>query len=248
MSVRNANRVPAVLALAAILLGVSACGEPPAPIVVGQAPATATARVDLDIPETREGFLPFDRWPKACELLTDADVTAIFPQATDLTRKTSSQEIRIGPSLRDLRPGPRYNVTINDAACEIHFSLPGAELDPDLLNATGWAVHVDVLVAGSDEVVQQNVSKADAAHGVGSTPCVAEDIGSSLTCTAPRLGFVVGVRTIGNQGKIDGEYTVRYEHAGEVTTFKTATENRARLDYERRVIAPELVKAVVAKL
>lgn len=71
----------------------------------------------------------FERWPKACDLLSDADIQAVLPQATEVTREPEDQKITL---LQELSanarvPLPPRTVVASGAQCSYKVQLPGVE-------------------------------------------------------------------------------------------------------------------------
>ncbi|MFI8978259.1 hypothetical protein ACIGO9_35635 [Nocardia asteroides] len=93
--------------IAAAAVALSACGPvgPPA-IDFGDA-APAAAPLAATLPATVEN------WPDACAVLTDAEITAILPQATGLTRTPQTVQI-VDESVRNIAQG----------GCQFAFDLP----------------------------------------------------------------------------------------------------------------------------
>ncbi|GGN89777.1 hypothetical protein GCM10011610_48310 [Nocardia rhizosphaerihabitans] len=97
-------------ALGSIALAVAAlagCGPvgPPG-ITFGEAVPAATA-ITATLPATDAN------WPDACAVLTDAEITAILPQATNLTRTPQTVQI-VGDTVRNIAQG----------GCLFTFDLP----------------------------------------------------------------------------------------------------------------------------
>jgi hypothetical protein len=123
------TRRPKLLVLVALALTVPlllGCASPtPDPIRLGRAPAEPTGKINLDLPVDPSGYLEFSRWPDACDLLTDRDLRAVFPQAEDIERhgEDTTRTVNDLPSSSDPFP-PTREVSVKNATCEIGFSLP----------------------------------------------------------------------------------------------------------------------------
>lgn len=105
---------------------------------------------------------------------------------------------------------------------------------PRLPDTTGWAVVAYVEAAGSAEVIELNSRDRRPERVVGSTTCNGDILPS---CATPHLLFAVNVSPSGTQGLIDGEHTVRYQRGAEISSFRLATDQLARIDYEQRFVA-----------
>jgi hypothetical protein len=89
-----------------VLVATRGGDKPPAPAAAGTAPATtgaspaAPSGARFDVPIGPDGNGDPKDWPDACELLTDAELRALVPQAGTITRKGGAA----GPSAAPSRP------------------------------------------------------------------------------------------------------------------------------------------------
>lgn len=238
-----------LVAVATVLVMVACASEPPAPVVIGSAPAAPTGPIDLSGPTDSSGFFAPDAWPRACDLLTDADLAAVLPQATAIARAGESRELTVFGNLQsDVYTAPS-TITIPEATCVVRFSLPGLELDPDLpltTTSTGYAITVGVLAAGSEEVVVANTEFGPApVRTLGAAGCDDSEF-SEIVCTASRMRFSVSVGGSRAQYSGDNGSVMRYEYGSQVSTFEGG--QLALRAFEGDTVVVELASAVAAKL
>ncbi|MEC3953760.1 hypothetical protein VMT65_12030 [Nocardia sp. CDC153] len=101
------------------------------PLQVGTA-APDGSRLDIHVPAGTE--LAVDKWPDGCTLLTDAELRAILPQATNFHRTAQPLEL-IGVTNGHVDMHKGY---IPRAGCEFGFQLP-RPLQPNALSTTEGA-------------------------------------------------------------------------------------------------------------
>lgn len=102
--------------IVALTAPLSACVPTTAPSIEFGAAAPSGAAITAELPATTRN------WPDACTLLSDAEITAILPQATHLTRTPQTVQL-VDESVRDVAQG----------GCLFSFALP------DLPASTGNA-------------------------------------------------------------------------------------------------------------
>ncbi|MET9215507.1 MULTISPECIES: hypothetical protein [unclassified Nocardia] len=98
-------RVLGSIAIAAAV--VSGCGPVGPPEIEFGAAAPAAVPITVTLPAT------VDNWPDACAVLTDAEITAILPQATNLKRAPQTVQL-LDESVRNIAQG----------GCQFTFDLP----------------------------------------------------------------------------------------------------------------------------
>lgn len=235
-----------VAALIAPLLLVGCSSAPPDPILVGSAPATPTGKINLAIPLDPSGFFVFSKWPNACDLLTDQDVRAVFPQATGILRKATDTKLTVFGNLRSTRYTAPRDVTVPNASCRLAFSLPGVEYDEEFPGSSGYQLTVEVTGAGTEEVVRDNHSSRNTRASLGGADC---DISlGTFSCLKGQLEFRLSSGQI-HQGRLDGKLMLRYQVGTEVTSFEVGRDShQARTKFEDDHIRSELVKVVAAKI
>ncbi|MEO3782073.1 hypothetical protein ABGB12_01995 [Actinocorallia sp. B10E7] len=101
------------LAVAAL---VSGCGEPPE-LRFGAAQPSGEK---LDLPSGGRSGLPGEQWPDACELVDDAELKAILPQAEKIERERQSLTLH----KVDFLGGGFDTEEIPAAGCQIDLRLP----------------------------------------------------------------------------------------------------------------------------
>ena len=218
-----------VTALAALtVITMSACSSP-APIALGSAPASPSDKINLSLPMDPSGFYDFNSWPRACDLLSDGDLRAVFPQATDIARVPEDLKLTVLPDFSPFSNGNGGGThTVRGAQCTFTFSLPGIERRAGD-RWTGYSLEREIEATGSTEVVRENRPKANN-----------EYVGGAST----NLAFSIKDLT-GNFSQDDG--TIRFQRGDQITTF-TRDQLVQRSDFMTRQILPELVKTITAKL
>ncbi|MCP9625289.1 hypothetical protein FOH10_07550 [Nocardia otitidiscaviarum] len=250
-----------VLLVGVVVVFGAACAvlptEPPPPVRLGAAPVTATGPRYEGAPLHSSGFYEFDQWPKACNLITDTDIRAIFPQVTDTERFAVHQDLMLTAPLSALEPPEpewaRERVRVGGALCTVAMALPGIAFEADELPPrSGAEVTIEVIAAGSAGVVYRNRPQpfpADPPITVAGIPCVAAQ-GNSLVCATLYVLFQVSM-TVEYTRQVDEYTAIRYLHGTETVAFgrePDKDELRRQREWERSVIVRELVEAVVAKL
>lgn len=236
-----------------------ASSTPPEPIRIGSAPAKPTGKINLALPVDLSGFFVFDRWPNACDLLTDRDLRAVFPQARDIARKPRDEKLTILPNLLSTAPAPSpRDVTVKNASCGVAFSLPGAEREDTERedkypgSSTGYQLRVNVDGAGTRKVVRANHSRADLKYetrvNLGGADCTVSS--GDFRCLKDRLEFGVSIMTTSGQDGLGekGEPSLRYRLGTKVTTFQLGKDYKRQTRFQEDHIGSELVKAVASKL
>jgi len=239
-----------VTALAALtVITMSACSSP-APIALGSAPASPSDKINLSLPMDPSGFYDFNSWPRACDLLSDGDLRAVFPQATDIARVPEDLKLTVLPDFSPFSNGNGGGThTVRGAQCTFTFSLPGIVRRAGD-RWTGYSLELEIEATGSTEVVRENRPKAnnpgERNEYVGGADCVVSpSLGSTqLECSSTNLAFSIKDLT-DNFSQDDG--TIRFQRGDQITTF-TRDQLVQRSDFMTRQILPELVKTITAKL
>jgi hypothetical protein len=178
-----------VAAAAAGMLVWSGCGPArgrTTPPIRVAAPRIATTHLPVAAAEA-DGLTRFDGWPKACALLTVADLKAVLPQATKVVQTPREQRVAItnlgageGEDDRDV-PG---------IACETRFWVAGTErqrhADPDI-------VRVEDIAVGDAATVKDNydaIAHAKRKVAIGGLDCVLDV--HDYYCRTRRVAFSVG--------------------------------------------------------
>lgn len=236
---------------AAVLI---ACGEEePQPLVIEPASVKPAGKpIDLDLPRDPSGAFAFDRWPKACDLLTDADIKAVLPQLTKVKREPEDQEITLTPALTaDAVPAPARTVTAKGANCTYKLQLPAAGLKDryDIEGSSGASLLVSVTYAGAPKAVKQNFGPGvdPVRVEVPAGQCYGRDNASSVSCRKASLAFSVS-SSVSPQEVEDGEYKHRYRVKGKITTFPTGEGTLRSDEFRRKLLDAELAKIVLAKI
>lgn len=154
------------------------------PIRVG-APLISKSRISLP-PAEADGLAQLREWPKACDLLTPADMKAVLPQITKIVESPRAQKMKI--MYLDDEDGD-YDAP--GTSCEIQFWVAGTErarhARPDIL-------HVDDIAVGDTDTVKDNYDsvarpRSRAPGGLGAVECAADEDG--YYCRMPNIAFAV---------------------------------------------------------
>ncbi|MER6301596.1 hypothetical protein ABT247_18815 [Kitasatospora sp. NPDC001539] len=198
----------AALAGAAVLLLAGCSKEVPA-LRFGSAQPSGN-RLTAQPPSGRS--LPLAQWPHGCEVLSDAEIKAILPQADAIKRQPVKVTIINFNPLTEADPGTTGDVP--DAGCKFSFGLPDksdstsnssikltftAVADPKLV-AKNYA---DDLAHGRDDATKYHKEFEDLGTSLGPQGCYAEDLASgNLTCHQGPYEFEVsGSSTAGGVGE-----------------------------------------------
>ena len=264
---RMPTRRPKLLVLLALALTVplllGCASVTPDPIRLGRAPAEPTGKINLDLPVDPSGYLEFSRWPNACDLLTDRDLRAVFPQAEDIERQSEDRTMTVYDLTSSTDSDrPAREVTVKNATCDVMFSLPGARRD----YSDGYELTVAIDAAGTEEFVRPFVREGasppklregQSRASLGGADCIFRR-SLRTSCFKGRLSFHLSTEPIDQLDNNAAPYNwevphdgprVRYQVGTKVTTFeldKTSLETLTKFENEH--IRSELVKAVASKL
>lgn len=166
---RMITRLQTRAAVGAVLAALaSGCAEAPPPptIAIRDAPASP-AKLTLAKP-AKGGLVPGPKWPKACDLLSSADIQAILPEATDIEHRGLEAQFEVveGRNLARLR-----EVQVPQRSCQIEFNLPHADEDAssELRSAT---IQVQLDAVGSPKIAEMNYNAlGDLVEGSGADEC-----------------------------------------------------------------------------
>lgn len=219
-----AKRLRTMVAAGAVLAALaSGCAEPAPPqIAIRDAPASP-AKLTLPKP-AKGGLVPGPKWPKACDLVSPADIEAILPDATGIEHRGLDAEFEIveGRNLARLR-----KIKVPQRSCQIEFDLPhpDQEASSALRSAT---IQVQLDAVGSPKIAQMNYNAlGDLVEGSDADECrtLAD---TNYNCLAGGVVFTV-------DGSAAPDLVFRGQQ-GEATTF-----------YGHRVLQ-EFVKLIAAKV
>lgn len=266
---RGGRRLPALLlSLSTALL--AACGEdePPEPLVMEPAPAEVATQINLDLPVDPSGAFVFDQWPKACDLLTDADIKVVLPQLTQVTREPEDQQITLLPEISNdvVYVLPLRTVTATGAHCEYDLELPATGMQFEEEGGfSGASLRVYVDYAGTPEAVEQNFSVASDAEPieVPDGECYASEGSAGLSCRKGSLTFSISSdfeHLIFDRKSNYQRWTDHYQVKGGTTTFTAGSvvgsdsssdgslaEFQRSEEFRRDHLDVELAKTVLAK-
>jgi hypothetical protein len=221
-------------------------GDPPeAALILQPGPAEVGEPLDLDIALDETGFFVFSAWPQACDLLTDAEITAVLPQAEVIERRSGDRDLEIIGSGQD--------VTAYDAGCGYELDIPEAGLGAEMVSG-GPTIAVQIDAAGSPDVARLN---ARGSHGVPievpSGECHAWETTAGVSCLKGPLAFTI-VSHFPHQQVGSDTWTDRYRVGGETTTFTDARGNESDRIFgqgevfRRDALDVELAEIVLAKI
>ncbi|MGI5336379.1 hypothetical protein ACQEVS_02710 [Streptomyces sp. CA-181903] len=208
----HALSVATALAGAAVLLlagcGKDAPAEPPA-LRFGTAQPSGN-RLAAQPPSGRS--LALAQWPHGCEVLSDAEIKAIVPQAGGIKRQPVQVTVINFNPLVESDPGTTGEVP--EGGCKLSFGLPDKHHDDSNSNITltFTAVADPALVAKNyaedlakarKEATQYHKAFEDLGTSLGPQGCYAADLArGTLTCHQGPYEFEVsGTSTAGGVGK-----------------------------------------------
>jgi hypothetical protein len=173
--------------------------RPAAPPIRVAAPRISATRISLP-PAEANGLAQFRRWPRACDLLTPADLRAVLPQITKVTESPQGQRMKI--TNLDASDGD-YDAP--DSSCQIRFWVAGAERRrhavPDVLRVEDIAVGDSATVKDNyDSLVH---TKPRVAGGLGALECVLDV--DDYHCRMPNIAFSVGAESTLHIGGFAGQ-------------------------------------------
>lgn len=247
------------LVWAALLFG-AACSsfpgtaEPPPAVQLGTVPDTPSAARFTGAPLHPSGFFQFDQWPKACDLLTDADFRAVFPQVSEIRRIPGDTRLKV--TTVGLGVFATEDARAVGATCKVALAVPGIDFDrAQPIALSGLVVDIEVNAAGSAEIIEKNPPQKPLPGVteevmVGAIRCVSIGASNGLECATPQAVFEVSMRAE-HRAKNDEENIIRYQRGGETIAWPRAggvDGVQRRQEWERSVITTELVKAIAAKL
>ena len=243
------NRRTRVSLFGALAVVLAACGGGSDPKPVDPIEITTTAietgpPLDMDrTVDPNTGAFDPDEWPSACELIDEATVRSIFPQADGVGRYAAPAQL----NLFGFVPGsesPTKPLTIPEATCTTTVGFPqdGLGLDD---GSVVVQVTSAVAVAGSEEFVELNSKAAMSGDvsDVGGGACTLTPPGT-YNCNTGRLIFSIHIdmRQTAQYTKADGsEYIVD----GEELRFQGADPHWDSIIRDK-VLVP-IVEAAVAR-
>lgn len=229
--------------LVAATLTLSGCaGDDPTPAVeIGDLPADTGGAIPLG--EEYDEFDTFASWPSACDLVTDETLQALLPQTEQVTRTPESVSYEFqAPDLTAVPGG----ITVPEALCDVALDIPIGMLE-DGGTAT---VHLEVLMAGSPEMVELNADP-NIADGTeleleGGT-CAETVFGISCVNATGQIAFRVSFELPHHGPSLKDPS--RYVHDGEEVSFTTnAEDDEARQAYIEDNLTYPMVESILARL
>lgn len=234
--------------LAAILVaGATACGGDGEDAVaetveIGSAPTEPGPPLEVaSLPLDDTGATAFDRWPSACDLVTDEVVDAVLPQTEEIARTPTDRPVRIvGIGTESSEE------TIVAADCTVRIGLPieGMGLDDD---TGGVRLLVSVLASGEhDFVAGQAGDPIGEPIELARVPCFDDDA-RTITCVSERFAFSANLDMRGH-GQYVGAPVDPYEVDGEARSFGPDDGGAEQSAFLAEVVLRPLVASVLARL
>ncbi|MBA3747183.1 MAG: hypothetical protein H0W96_06770 [Solirubrobacterales bacterium] len=237
----------------------SGCGDDEAasrePLTLRPAPTEPGTPIDLDRARDSSGAVAFDRWPRACELLTDDEIKAVLPQTTKVERESENEEVRIKEGVvASGRYASVREATAKDGKCSFKLDLPATGLRLSDVNPPSFDVSIDL--AGTPAFVKQNFPYADKPVAVAGGRCFR---GDSASCVKGPVAFRIFSQFAHQEKDFadpDLEWRDRYPVNGEIVTISSpggdspaadeafARHQQLRFDH----IYVELAKIILRKI
>lgn len=193
-------------------------------LTLGSAPRTANP-VTLAAAPTANGLLPPDRWPPACDLLTETDIHVVLPQTSHV------EQISRDLTLRNEQPSAALpTITVTGGRCVITIRLPSTP------KAAIVSLTVRVRAAGTPGVARINYQ-----HIKNDTDCGPTTPDPSLDeCSYSQFGqwAILKHGLAVDLSAAPPNLAGHFEHQGD-TTIR---------DYWTRHVLRELIAAIAARL
>jgi hypothetical protein len=240
---RQRRRFGAIIAALGFLT-LAGCGSeppPPAPLVVEPSRVVPSGRIDVAGPvDPRTDLFLVDSWPAACDLLTDAEITALLPRSGRVARFTTDVEFEVLYVGRFTVPGGRCYL-VPDLP-DVGFPIPeSGEFD----GAEAWLT-VEVLAAGTPEAVANNVLLSGTPVPAPSGSCSTGG-SASVECVKGSLAFRVGVFLPFQQSDLDrGTWTDRFVISGRPGDFVDVTTGDSAAITARDAVLRDSILAPLA--
>ncbi|MGW1118904.1 hypothetical protein ACWD5B_17635 [Streptomyces tanashiensis] len=155
-------------------LTLAGCDSAPPPLEFGTAQPSGPK---LAARPAANGSLPLAQWPNACEVLSDTEIRAVLPQASDFARDPVKVTIINFNPLSESAPGTTGDVPAG--GCEFRFGLPSS-----YESEHNSSVKVTFTAIADPELVERNYAEdlADARKRAGEGTYKKEfrDLGTSL--------------------------------------------------------------------
>ncbi|KAA2261581.1 hypothetical protein F0L68_16000 [Solihabitans fulvus] len=179
------------------------------------------------------------QWPDACTLLTDQELTAVLPQATDISRKQKKLHLYSVPDF--VHPErTKASEDVPAAGCDIGFALPDKYNGPNssvnfiILGIADPSLVVDLY--GKDKKSGSRTSgTSEIGAAWGAEDCYANTIAAASRPTAY-------CRTGQYYFEVSGESS-----AGELSAGKDGHDTSGHQTYQDKVLS-QIVRTLVAKL
>jgi hypothetical protein len=190
----------------------SACGgdEPAQEVTIGEPPVpSSTVTVG---PPDESGITPPAGWPRACDLITEDEVLAVLPQATELNAESSDLPLQISETgLGEIGAPP--DMTVPDATCTYSFALPG---NPETALGPANEIVLEVRTVGTPRIALVNDTEDAAPGSAEASGCVEVSGPVGFDCRKGGVDFALrgfvsphGVHFAGDPEDINTHYDDR---------------------------------------
>jgi hypothetical protein len=161
----------------------------------GQAPAVSTGSILVRVPPGK--IVATDKWPHACQLLTDADLAAVLPDATEVeSLPGAASTVTIEEYAAD--PAWRRDKRTDEGRCAWNMKLPGERVNA---YTTVW---IRIVAVADPELIRRYHDDQATYRGGGVAPtdlrgggsCVISSLYAAyLVCAGSALMFEIGGST-----------------------------------------------------
>jgi hypothetical protein len=198
------------LAVALAVAGLAAAcggGQPAEEVTIGEPPPPSTT-VTVGPPD-ESGITPVGDWPRACDLITEDEVRAVLPQATELSAESTNLPLQIDETGLG-NPNAPPDIIVPDATCTYSFALPG---NPETALGPANEIVLEIRTVGTPEVALINDTEDAALGGANASGCLPVSGSIGFDCRKggvdfALLGFVSphGVHFAGDPDDVSTHY------------------------------------------
>jgi len=209
-------RVAVALVAGLVLAGCG--GAAAAPEIEFGAAAPSGEPIEVRVPKS--GVAKARRWPNACTFLTDEEIVAILPQATEITREPGPVDVQDGG-------------TAKRGVCDYEFTLPGDEGKRSI-------IRVAVAAVAAPEIVEQHFT--DVATQLAQDSDKLQEIGPQLGAQNCVVAFSgTDIHNVCHDGPLT------FEVRGASFMSQVDPSEETRLSWANEVLA-EVIKTIAAKV
>ncbi|MDG4859561.1 hypothetical protein P8605_15610 [Streptomyces sp. T-3] len=225
------NRLCLALALSTPLL-LAGCSDEPPELEFGSAKSSGDP---LAAQPAQGSSLPLDQWPNACKVLSDKEIRAILPQATDFEREPVKVTILNFNPLSEPDPGTTGDVPAG--GCEFKFGLPS-----EYESEHNSSVKVTFTAIADPSLVRENYTedRDDARKDAGQYKKKFQDLGKSLGTEGCYLPDV-------SDGPVCHQGPYQFEVSGMSTADGVGEYPKADENWSKKVLT-EVVRTLSARM